>query len=743
MILVNNDVLGTMFPINLTQIANESNKTWGIDDPKLIEGQLAFSLLTYLGGMHVDLHAPGAIIEGEVQLLQRYGLPEVVKAQGKLYELCTKYGFDHTESQTDAFAILPSDPVWHNFVSAFFGWRQTSQLKSWTLRFLKRFTPDKANYLREECLRGFATTDNDNRRFDKRNHSLNSTYCKITSLAKKYLDWLLKDFNYQNVEDEVAYYCFRPTTNAVANCCSDPRHRVARVLCYLDRLPNRSNLDLYPFEHGILDLSDRGKVVIGAVPKDVKSYRIVSPDDPINLAFQQAIVHELERCINKRGLQNNLPFRDQSIMVRLAYESVLGNAGYATIDMSRASDTVRISLVREIFPEVVVTAIDKFRPKAFHSPLFKNDNEYRTLHMAAPMGSAYTLLLQSLVFWAIDCAACHLFSIYANQEGSIPVQLGKRVTFRNKECYELVELFPYSCYAMGDDQQVPTSLAEFVIFCLEECGFHVNSDKSFFDDDAFFRESCGAEAIKGDDPVVDGFYIPRHSLAISSNVEKIQSFSDLTITNVKFWNDRDRTGEAHPCNTITALINMSKVFLQLGLSHIGMKIQKWIAECVPQMTVSQFGTPADDLWGEQDIVSRYHRQPTAYVTDGTIKRRYIDPCDHRTVITEYDRKWEHGQSDDPMHAIPMHWAVTAKQKRLTACYGEAGIHNARKCTVCRWLSKHPEEEVLFLSEMENYRYQVWLQVGPNYQDNLDKLLRVSMPTPRLDVISNPQTGMNF
>lgn len=755
MILQNTSILGTMFPIDVTRIVNESNKTWGLDKPSVVEGQMAFALLAYLGGMHLDLHAPGAIIEGEVQLLQRYGLPEIVKAQGKLYDMCVRRGFSDQTILMDALEILPSEPVWYNFVQAFLLWRQSSQLKAWTLRFLKRFTVDKAQYLMKECLTGFVITDNMNRLKDRYEHTYNiSLYSKVTLLAREYLRWLLVDFNVDNVTKEVESYSFRPTPNAVANCCSDPRHRIARVLGYLGKLPTSSHMDLYPYGPGALDISDLGRINIGAVPKDVKSYRIVSPDDPINLAYQQAIVHELERCINARGMQNNLPFRDQSIMVRLAYDSVMGGADYATIDMSRASDTVRLSLVRDIFPNDVANLIGKYRPRVFHSPTFKND-EYRTLYMAAPMGCAFTLLLQSLVFWAIDCSACQLFAYYCriDEQGkptnflSLLGNRAKKFPLSKSARLWSVELFPYSCYAMGDDQQVPTVMAEFVIQCLQEVGFTVNSDKSFFDEELFFRESCGAEAIKGDDPVVDGFYIPRHSLAISCNGSEVQSFTDLSLSCDEFWNDRDRTGEAHAANSVTAIISMAKVFLQLGLPHIGNEIQKWIAKCVPQMTASQFGTPADDLWFDQDIVRSYHRQPIAYVTDGEIVRRFIDPTlppyDRQTIHTEYKRIWQMESSDEAIHAIPMHWAVSVTKKRLARVDLDSRVHDCTKCSVCRWLVDYSDQARIFLQEIEYYRYQVWLQVGPNYQDSLDELLRVSSPSPRLDVISSPKPGLKF
>jgi hypothetical protein len=760
MILLNSNVLGTMFPIQISSIIEKSNATWGCKDLKKAESQLTFALFAYLGGLHLDGKAPNSLTEGAVQLLHKYGLPKYVKATSSLYDCCVRGGsFHYPYVSSEMLEILPGDPNWATFCSAFGNWRQTAQMKAWALRFLKRFTVDGAESMYLECLRDFVHTDARNKILDRRYESI--LHRQVVDLAKLYLQYVLADFDGQNVVNAIEEMRFSPTPNAVNNCCDDPRHRVMRVLSYSGGYPMSDRFDR-SFPESLLEKEveeefvlpsgkrtfkrvkktyrnypqyyrERLNVKVGAVPKDVKSYRIVSPDDPINLAYQQAFVDEVNRCLDKTGMKENLPLHDQEIMRGLVTQSTRGGTNFATLDMSRASDTVRLKTIREIMPERVVELIDWIRPRYYTvDPL---SITYSTLFMVAPMGCAFTLQLESLAFWALDCAVCHLCTLLSDEEN--PTQdMGtpeKVVTSNGTDWI----IYPHSCYAMGDDQQVLQKYAQSCIEVLSYFGFIVNESKSFLDADAVFRESCGAESL-GEEPV-DGFYIPRHSLDLVVKKETVSDINDIDITNFShFWNERDRYGKAFACTTVTALIAMAKVFMVLGLPLIGQLIQRWIAAKVPNMTVSEIGSPADDLWGDQEIVHSFKSLPMAQFEDVTKTGNMVSPLNlpKKVVVRRMKRI---SSSSDQKYMRPLHWAITSKRVQLDS----PARFKSGKCVVCRWCAAHPEQASSFEAKLEEYRYQKWLQNGPNYESELDKLLGVTSPTPRLDVISKPDIGTRF
>jgi hypothetical protein len=729
MTLENNDILGTVFPIQISLIVKKSNAVWGAGPlhRASIEGQMTLALYTYLGGLHADGKAPTVLTEAVVQLLHRYGLPKYLKATSELYDLLVREGsFDFPEPSQEMIEILPGDPNWLSFCRSFGNWRSDAMQKAWALRFLKRFTVKGADLLYKQCLSDFVATDNRNKDIDRLDNSIvNGLKSRIKDLARSYLGYALKGFSPDNVLNAVMSMDFDPTPNGVNNCCTDPRHRVGRVLAYLGYLPSNSDCIFFPGLLGI-DLQDRTVVNVTAVPKDYKSYRIVSPDDPINLAFQQAIVNEINRCLEKNGLKDSLPLHDQEIMRALTFASTNGGRNYATIDQSRASDTVRLSLARDLFPSEVMELIDRFRPTKYNVAGTNIHNH--TLYMLAPMGSAFTLLLESLIFWAIDSASCHICAIYTSSKRN----LGEYRIFKHKKV-----IYPFCCKAMGDDQQVPQEYAEFCIEVLTAFGFVVNVSKSFFDPLATFRESCGAESLNGEP--IDGFYFPRHDLHVSmpKGASTIRDLYDLDLVADDFWNDRDRSGNVVVNSTTTAIIAMSKTLLLLGYTNIANRLQRWIASKIPGMTFSEVGTPASDLWAEQDIVRHYEPLPLGQFVDlaGLVRNPFFPVLEQEVPI----RVLEVLKPTDPLAMRPVHWSISSKKEKLAPVV----TLYPHTCPVCRWLRKSPIYAYVFNNAIEVYRYTRWLRKGPNYQSELDRLLRVTAPTPEMDVITSPVVGRTF
>jgi hypothetical protein len=97
------------------------------------------------------------------------------------------------------------------------------------------------------------------------------------------------------------------------------------------------------------------------------------------------------------------------------------------------------------------------------------DGQLIDLKKFAPMGSALCFPIETIIFAAI----CRLVTREHGLASDFSV--------------------------FGDDIIVPTQCAPDVMTILEELGFRVNRDKSFYRSDCWFRESCGTEYCDGFD----------------------------------------------------------------------------------------------------------------------------------------------------------------------------------------------------------------------------------------------------
>jgi hypothetical protein len=151
---------------------------------------------------------------------------------------------------------------------------------------------------------------------------------------------------------------------------------------------------------------------------------------------------------------------------------------FGTIDLSSASDSMSIGLVREFFPKHVFDMLEMTRCPCTVLP----DGTNVELHMISSMGNAFTFPLQtifftSLVYGAYRALSLHFDRPYGHSLGSFAV--------------------------FGDDIICRTEAYGLVTRLLSICGFSVNVDKSF--NQGLFRESCGHDYFDGRN--VRGVYI--------------------------------------------------------------------------------------------------------------------------------------------------------------------------------------------------------------------------------------------
>lgn len=189
------------------------------------------------------------------------------------------------------------------------------------------------------------------------------------------------------------------------------------------------------------------------VPKSALTYRAIDVQPTLNTLFQGGVGKWMERRLRSAGID----ISNQELNQKLARKGSIDDS-LATIDLSSASDTVAIELVRFLLPDEWFRLL---RATCCSSTVYAG-TEY-TLAKFSSMGSGVTFPLETLIFWALASSAC---------EGCVG-----------------------EVRAYGDDLIVPRERFDLVVHALQTCGFSVNKQKSF--KEGPFRESCGADFYLG------------------------------------------------------------------------------------------------------------------------------------------------------------------------------------------------------------------------------------------------------
>lgn len=211
------------------------------------------------------------------------------------------------------------------------------------------------------------------------------------------------------------------------------------------------------------------------VPKTTAISRTICTEPICNMLFQKGIAAVLTRLIRRScGIDLRTQPDKNRELARLG--SIDGRFG--TIDLSSASDSMSLSLVREMFPRHVYDMLVMSRSPMTVLP----DGTEVELHMISSMGNAYTFPLQTLLFAALVYGAYRVRGIHLSRPGEH--SLGNFAVY-------------------GDDIIVLEEAYDLTVRLLSLCGFSVNIDKSF--NEGLFRESCGHDYYHGHN--VRGVYI--------------------------------------------------------------------------------------------------------------------------------------------------------------------------------------------------------------------------------------------
>ncbi len=212
-------------------------------------------------------------------------------------------------------------------------------------------------------------------------------------------------------------------------------------------------------------LNETEGAVLFTVPKKNDIDRCACKEPDFNMFLQKGTGQRIRRRLRRQGVDLN----DQSINRELAQQGSITGL-LATLDLSAASDSIAIELVRLLLPTEWFLYLNDIRSRKVWV-----DGTLVETEMFSSMGNGFTFELESLLFYSITRTVCYLTGV----SGRVSIY--------------------------GDDIICPSDGADDVTWVLNVLGFKTNQDKSF--STGFFRESCGGHYYHG--LPVTPFYLKR------------------------------------------------------------------------------------------------------------------------------------------------------------------------------------------------------------------------------------------
>lgn len=224
------------------------------------------------------------------------------------------------------------------------------------------------------------------------------------------------------------------------------------------------------------------------VPKNDEISRCICIEPTLNVFYQLGFGRILEARLKERfGISlSSQPFKNRAL-------ARLGSItdGLATLDLSSASDSISLLMLKYLLPASFYSMLVRYRS---HSVDVKGRGTVE-LKMVSTMGNGYTFPLQTIIFSAVVTACMAFRGIPVGTGSSMANYHLPRKTW-SARASELWSVF-------GDDIICPSACAEDVVKVLGLLGFTVNRDKSFVKGP--FRESCGSDFFNGSD--IRGVYV--------------------------------------------------------------------------------------------------------------------------------------------------------------------------------------------------------------------------------------------
>jgi hypothetical protein len=230
------------------------------------------------------------------------------------------------------------------------------------------------------------------------------------------------------------------------------------------------------------------------VPKDIRKTRSICME-PIDFMWaQQGVRLWYERWLEEGVLAHHVRLKDQTFNQILCWHGSI-TSELATIDLSSASDSVSLKLVKAVFPPKVLKHLLATRSRLVDTGF---DEEPIRVEKFAPMGSALCFPVQCTIFAAVVLmVSIATVSGRAIFEGETISDLS--MAHQYLVAYGAGEHAHFKKFAVyGDDIICDKQVVSNVMRALTELSFSVNVEKSYFDDVAY-RESCGMHSFNGYD----------------------------------------------------------------------------------------------------------------------------------------------------------------------------------------------------------------------------------------------------
>lgn len=212
------------------------------------------------------------------------------------------------------------------------------------------------------------------------------------------------------------------------------------------------------------------------VPKSIEVSRMICVEPTVNMYLQLGIGEIIsKRLLRFFGIDLSTQPSVNRLLARMGslIDSTFGD-GFATIDLSSASDTLSLGLMGSILPAEWLSTMLEVRS---HETIVKGCTEYEKLHMMSTMGNGFTFPLQTAVF-ACAAAAC----VSLNDD-----LVSHARAFGNRGVGQ------FSVF--GDDIVIHNKVAERMLHLLRMMGCQPNMTKCF--NSGNFRESCGHDYLNG------------------------------------------------------------------------------------------------------------------------------------------------------------------------------------------------------------------------------------------------------
>lgn len=252
------------------------------------------------------------------------------------------------------------------------------------------------------------------------------------------------------------------------------------------------------------------------VPKDVTKSRSICMEPNAYMFFQQELLRKMVQLIDNGLAGRFIRLSDQNLNQKRALLASM-TFGSDTIDLSSASDSVSVELVRRIFPPRLLYHMLATRSSQVEKP----DGTIVRVNKFAPMGSAVCFPTQCLVFLC-TCIVSARMCLDSNFD-TWDLSTTSWVAFINEAFHRDAGLNtaysgrfePPRIY--GDDIICDVRTTDAILNLLVSLGFQPNVSKSFIGS-SLVRESCGIYAHNGHDITPCLYRIPHLSGEVDARV---------------------------------------------------------------------------------------------------------------------------------------------------------------------------------------------------------------------------------